>query len=273
MSPTEDDLRSALSDGAGDVPDTERIMFAATQQRAARQKRLLSVAAAVVVVGGVATGAGFLAHHNRSTESAGGGGAAAEPARDAVGGPATAADGEQPATTMCPSKMPASTTFGGADGTGKLFAEPVSSAVVCAYPTVGTTGPIKAGGGGTSSTPSSITLNGADATTLTDSLENAAKVRPGTVCPDIRLADQETIVVLAKASDGTELTPVTTTINEVACAVVVSNGSAVRYAWAPPAALHRDFAGLTGSGRADPGSVPAGGISSGSPTVNGTPAR
>ncbi|MBE7190010.1 hypothetical protein [Jatrophihabitans endophyticus] len=275
MSPTEDDLRSALSEGAGDVPDAGHIAFVARETRARRRKRVLSAAAAVIVVGGVATGGTLLAQNSGSSENAGSGGNAdnvasagtADGGGGSASGPAVVPSAYGPRSSgsttsgataggsgvVCPagagtSGLPAGGSTAGGGTTDKLFAQPVRTLTVCSYPSA-------------SGSTAQLTLAGSDATTLADSLENASTTPYRGMCSDLRQADQRTLEIIATTADGKTLPTVTTTINEPRCAVVVSNGSAVRYDWAWPSTLSSQLARLSAGSGSSVGELPGSTVS------------
>jgi hypothetical protein len=283
MSPTERDLRAALRDGEGDDPDVDRIVFHALLVRALRRRRALTTAAAVVVVAGVATGGTALVRggfgggdsgSNSAKVNSGGrtafgsADAAGSGAANAAGGAASGASGGAAAPSAagggtadlpgCPASLPryalpgGSTPSSGGAG-GRLFSGTVASAVVCSY------GTVDAALGTDAPKPTRVVFTGADAATLATSLENAARTRPMGMCPLIRSADERALAVIGVAADGARLGTVTTTVNRPACAVVVTNGTARRYAWSPPPTLANR---LLGAG------TPTGGLTHG-PVVNG----
>jgi hypothetical protein len=104
-----------------------------------------------------------------------------------------------------------------------MFAKPVSSIVVCAYPPGAQTG-----------RPRATVLTGAQAREFAASLEKAPTTRPTGACPQYISADERRLAVRAATSGGTPLPVVVTTINATPCRVVATNGTAVRYAWSPP---------------------------------------
>ena len=240
MSPTENDLRAALHDGEGDGVDPNRIIFRAQRERAARRSKLLNAAAAVIVVVGIGGGGAWLLAQGNGDEkasnsgAAGGGNSAAldhgTSAYGAARAPGAAPQGSSAAT--CPATMPRYPQPAGA-ASGSLFDRPVTSALVCSY---GTTTALSTGKAGT---PTGITLTGADATALVDSLEQS-KVASGqsrVMCPDYRMADEQAIAIFAFKADGSSAGSVTTVLGRPSCAVVVRSAKGVREGWTPPAQL------------------------------------
>jgi hypothetical protein len=279
MSPTERDLRAALHDGEGDGLNVDGIVSSVRSLRAQRRRRMLNTAAAVVVVAGVAAGGTAL------VRSATGDSTASDSAKTNNGGAASAPGGASaqrgsaygaangtgngglnsappPAGLPgCPASLPrytlpgTSTPSTSAAG-GRLFSGTVRSAVVCSY------GSLDAALSGNAPKPTRVVLTGNGAATLAASLENAARVRPKVMCPQIRSADERSLAVIGVAADGARLGTVTTTMNMPACDVRVTNGKAVRYAWSPPPSLANRLAGAN----------PSAGRSHG-PVVNGSPTR
>lgn len=262
MSPNEFQLRSALRDGEGDHVDADTVIARARGMQQARHDRRVrygSVAAAVAVVGGIgvigslALGGGH--DGNASTAGKGGGvtnadGAgnyqgtgrgATAPSSRAV--PAAAGPMADAAAVPCPTTPPnLALPGGGGSGqfgaNGALFDKPVVSVKVCAYPRTG------------SSTASTV-LAGGTATSLTESLEAAAKTVPeATKCPvGPAPADRGSLVIIGVDKGGQQLKPVVVTLT---CPSRVTNGTALRFNWTPPANLIQL---INQAGRA-PGSAP-----------------
>ena len=276
MSPTEHDLRAALRDGEGDAPSAGGIVARGRALRAKRRSHLLYAAVAIVLVGGVGVGGAFLLGNsttdskNNSLSGAAGGASSDNTYGQAhSGGTSGSAKAlvpsrggvRSPDAVACPSSLPRYLLPGGSragqlGGDGPLFRQPVRALVVCSYGAVG-------GAVGSKPTPPArLVLTGNEATVLADSLEHAAKTKPAGLCPDIRSADEQALAILGLAGDGSTVGTVTTTINRPACAVQVTNGSAVRYAWTPPPQLAPKLAGLN----------PQAGRSHG-PVVPGSPSR
>lgn len=231
MSPSESDLRAALRDGEGDGPNVNIVIAGAQALRARRRSRLLSAAAAVIVVGGIGYGISQVSGDNAATSSAGGR-AVTEP-RQNIAGPGSAgyANGSSTATFSCPTTFPRYALPGGGSpgqfgSDGPLFPDGVSSVGVCPYTAAGK--PARA-----------LLIRGTEAKALVAGLENAPKTRPATLCPQYRLADSRQIALIGISADGASSRPVTAAVGVPACAVTVTNGTAVRYDWSPPASLLR----------------------------------
>ena len=139
----------------------------------------------------------------------------------------------------------------GADG--PLFGRTVDSLVVCAYGT-----PSAAA----TAHPQRAVLRGAAARTVVDSLEKAPRTKPTGACPFLRTADAQALAIVGVAADGTVVDTVTTTVGDPACSVRVTNGTALRYQWLPPAVLRLALAELN----------PSAGRSHG-PILQGSPAN
>jgi hypothetical protein len=260
VSPSEVDLRAALGDGDGDEGlDVDRVIAGAQAARAQRRVRLLTTAAVVVVVAGGAVGGSVLFGDNPSSQtgagvrSAAGGasrfndnGSAAAGApmgtdptlsarspsgRSAAGGAPLAPTSGAPACPAAPPvyRLPGGGGSGQFGSSGPLFGGSVVTAVVCSYPS---SAPVTA-----SSAPVRVVLTGDRARTLTDGLENAPTKKKAELCPAIRSASERKIAIIGVGSYGRRLGTVTTVVGRPACAVVVTNGTAVRYDWSPPAPL------------------------------------
>jgi hypothetical protein len=262
VSPTDNDLRAALRDGEGDGVDADRVIIRADRARAKRRSQLLNAAAVTVLVSGLGVGGAYLLGGNdgqQKNSSSGAGGAAGSAssqenrradvaAGDSAYGQASAKAAA--ASVPCPGSLPAYTLpITGAGGA--LFSAPVSTVVVCSY------GSTDAARGASPAAPARLVLNGKDATDLADSLEHASTTKPTGMCPNYRSADERALAIIGMTADGTRAGLVTTTLNRPACAVVVSNGKSVRYAWNPPVRLVQRLNGLTpGNGAAGPSGSP-----------------
>ena len=269
MSPSEADLRAALRAGEGGDLDIERIVAGGRAVKAQRRVRMLTTAAVTVVVAGVGAGAVVLAQSSGS----GGSGSRADGRTSgkfgslsgtapAVPGPsATSGIGGHMApglplpspsglthdaartarSAACPASLPDYQLPGGGSpgqfgADGPLFSRAVSSIVVCAYGTATSA----------RTAPRSVVLTGGAARTVAASLENAPRVKATGACPFYRTADAQTLAIVGFASDGAPVGVVTAAVGVPACSVQVTNGTALRYQWLPPAALR------TALGRLDP---------------------
>jgi hypothetical protein len=253
MSPSESDLRAALRHGEGDVPNVDVVIAGAREARAQRRGRLLSVAAVTVLVAGAATGGAVLFGGSGSNDVDHGGGMRApgatpsppevsSTASGAAGGAGgTAATGSAPA---CPTSLPRYLLPGGGSpgqfgSTGPLFSKPVATVVVCGY------GAEAQAVGHNPSIPARLVLTGARATQLADSLENAPTQLAHVNCPDIVAGDARALAMIGVAADGSEVGTVTANLTQPACNVRVTNGTAVRYNWQPPASIQPVLITLT----------------------------
>ena len=109
---------------------------------------------------------------------------------------------------------------------GALFSDPVVAVKVCAY---------------ASSTPTfvpSTILTGGSASDLTKSLEQADKSLPASMkCPGGPVptdGGSRSLVIIGVDKDGKQLKPVVATLS---CPTRVTNGTALRYNWTPPASV------------------------------------
>lgn len=247
MSPSEDELRRALRSGEGARPDTDRIVAAGASARAQRRTRWVQGAAAVVLVGATAAVVGVATGGDggdpdrsaaRSQRDAGGATAlspSSAPGRAIASGEPAPAGGARPSGSAtdslpirqatCPDTYP-TRLLPGNEAPGRLFARPAASITVCAY----------GNGQRIASTAgvASYVVSGTDAETLQRSLENARSTPSGASCTEVRPAQQHRLVLVAIATDGTELRPVTTTLTVPVCDTRTTNGATTRYAWVPP---------------------------------------
>ena len=240
MAPSEFDLRAALRDGEGDAPNADRLIMAGQRRRAQRRARLLSTTVVVAVVGGVAFGATQLGGNSSSggggSQYAGGavGGSMGEPAH---GGNSSAAEGGGVAAApsaaralsgvSCPSAVPqyAAAPKGVAHRATNLFNRPVASIVVCAY------GFTFDAASSPPRNPARLELAGNQATRFAISLETAPTTAPARPCANV---STEQYAVIPVDSAGNPFRPVTARLPGSACGSIVTNGTAVRYAWQPP---------------------------------------
>ena len=258
MSPSEHELRAALSDGEGPGLNADLIIGKAAAYQRQRRARMLSVVSATAIVAGIGVGAGFLV--NSSSSTSGSHSTNADKAdradrgdRGAVNGNVSApieapappssragvGGGGATAAAACPAKLPRVSTPKSASA-DSLFPSHVQAVVVCAYgSTVQAT---------TAFAPASTSLTGSQATNLLKSLDDAATTRGG-VCPDFRTARQpQQYVFFGIDETGTPSDPVVATVGDNPCQSVITNGKAVRYAWSPPSGLASILAGLRPSG-------------------------
>jgi hypothetical protein len=123
---------------------------------------------------------------------------------------------------------------------------------ICVFPETG--GPALESGGH----PVSTVLNGSAAAQLAASLDSASKTTQPGACPLYLTAQGKLLVIVAAKPDGTLMAPVIAHVLQNPCNLPVTNGTAVRYNWSPPATLNA----LLDEIRAVP---PSPGANSGSP--------
>jgi hypothetical protein len=273
MSPSEDQLRAALRDGAGDGsgglnPDV--FIAQANEIRHHRWVRYGSAlaAAAVVAIGGVliATLGGTTQTDHSAGQSARLPAAASDQAAGTAAGSNHAAFGNgssNGSAAPCPVSAPSRATIGSGDGS--FFAGSVASFTVCAYPETG-------GAALTSESGGALTtiLSGQDAQQLATSLDGAAKTPSPDPCPLFRTANGKLLVMIPVASDGTAMSPVTALVLQNSCNQPVTNGTEVRYNWTPPAALTPYLQQLAAVSSTGPSVVAPRPVSS-SPLEHGSP--
>ncbi|GAB2456304.1 hypothetical protein [Jatrophihabitans fulvus] len=247
MSPSEFDLRAALHQGEGQPLDPDRVVAAGRAERSRRRTRLASVAAAIVLVAG---GAGVTAALVSGDEGRTGPELNAAPrpstsaSSPATRAPAGAQQSDQGRTNpsrgiqapaagdvRCPDSFPQRLLPGGGSpgqfgSDGDLFPTTPVSIVVCSY-----------GDPATTTAPGRTVLTEAQAQALVASLESASKQAPS--CPPIDGQDDErrAYAFLGVGSDGRALRTVTAEFDGNPCDTRVTNGTAVRFAWQPPASL------------------------------------
>ena len=240
MSPSESQLRAALSDGEGPGPDPEAIIGRALQIRVRqreRRVRVLAAVGAVVVVGGIgvgiaASGGGSHTSASRSNDMAAS--PAAVPAAaghmpassrtsaplqaaGGAGGAGGANNGGSGATQSCPA-TPVSYALAGGGGTNQfgasqpLTSEPVSSLTFCSYDPSGTP-PTYQG---------SRILEGTTAQQWIDAADAATVTSDPAFCLNARRVE-----ILVVGAHGDALTPLSVTGG---CDyAMITNGTAVRY--------------------------------------------
>jgi hypothetical protein len=275
MSPTEFDLRAALRDGEGEGVDPERLIARGRARRAQRRVRLLSTAAIAVVVAGAGVGSAVIwgdGNSNSSNSSGSGGSSVKDGAANLAphseqstvlgrlpaapnsvtpsGGSAASSGGS------CPDSLPRYLLPGGGSpgqfgADGPLFSRPVTSIVVCSYGSQ-----LQALGENPTSNPARLVLNGSQATRLADSLEHASTTKSTYPCPTIRSPVDRELAIIGVAADGRSVGTVTASLTKPACNVQVTNGTAVRYQWQPPADLESMLLDLTPTPSAITKSVP-----------------
>lgn len=251
MSPSEADLRAALHDGdSGDdsvAADrlADRVMARARRRRAQTRSRVLSAAAVTVVIAAGGTGLGLLGGRDGG-RAASGGSAATSVANGAAAAGSAAPQAPTPssatihgldntgsaaasAVVRCPPQLPRYPLSGAAvpadasTARRPLFGEPVTSLVLCAY--------------GSAGSVDQDVLQGASAQQIVASLEAASTTRPAGFCSLIQPVDAYDVAIVGITAAGRPLRPVTAAVNVPACRVRATNGTAVRYGWAPPAGV------------------------------------
>jgi hypothetical protein len=259
MSPSEADLRAALQHGDdGNLQVNADAVIAEAQAIRARRVRILSGTAAAVLVAAGAVGLAVIrsdgssptaAHKGSSALSdlSGGGQRATVPQQpeatrapsDAV--PAAGGAHRNASTTVqCPNTPPRLLVPGGG-GTGQfgandpLFAQPVDTLVVCSFSAADPAG----------TAPGRFVLAGRDATQVVAGLEGAHETPNATVCDPGPTSTAKLLALIGVTADGTAMKPVTATVTQPACGIKVTNGTAVRYGWTPPAVLTAQLNGLT----------------------------
>lgn len=255
MPPNEFDLRAALRDGEGDGLDPERLIDQGRTRLAQRRSRLLNGAAVVAVVVGAAVAATQLGASSGGEsggssnggagaamgQSALGAGDAAHPPRaygrapnstaPVNGGAVPAATGKSGAVA-CPATAPNYLLPGGGSpgqfgAGGPLFGKPVSTVLVCGYPT--------------SARPAALALSDGDAERLVTSMENAPMSPSAGPCGQ---GATTPFVFVGLAGSGKRVDTVTADLGAVGCAPRITNGTAVRFDWIPPADVKRRLFGL-----------------------------
>jgi hypothetical protein len=268
MSPSESDLRAALQHGDDDgLGVNANTIIAHGQAIRARRVRILSGAAAAVVVAAGAVALAVARGDGGGSNLAGGGGAG--DAGAASGSIASGAEHRRaqqvpgaPAATSAPSPAPANGSVpipgsldagrcpdsaphlllpgGGSSGQfgsdAALFSKSVDTLVVCVYGTTPAT---------SSGVPGRLTFTGQQATQIVASMENAAAKPNQTPCDPGGSSTSQLLAFIGVTSGGKPLAPVTATVTVPACNVQLTNGTAVRYGWSPPAVLTGELRGLT----------------------------
>lgn len=283
MSPNEFQLRSALRDGEGDRVDPDVVIARVrdlTQARRDRRVRYGSVAAIVAVVGGIGVVGGITLHgggqhkaasaahsstgkYNAPGQGAAADSAASQPQRSIAPGPLADA-----AALSCPTAVPHLQTPGGGATNGQfgsgrsLFSGPPEAIKICAY--------FQQGGApipGPNNSPLATVLTGPQATALAASLDAAPKAHPAVPCPLYLSSDGRTLVLIGLTSSGQAMRPITATVAQNPCNLPVTNGTAIRYDWSPPASLDGFVAQARSSGGAGKVSI----APSGNANVTGSP--
>lgn len=267
MSPTEDQLRAALQNGQGAGIDPDVVISRAHAVQRERRVKYGSIAAVIAVVAGIGVAGGIaLGSGKRHATSTGAPFGAAAPLTSAgakrvgqgahVPSAANPAGGIQqapssiPAAAACPATLP-QLTIPNTSG-ASLFDGTVSSMTICVFPETGGAALKTAG------RPVSTVLSGSAAAQLAASLDSAPKTTQPGACPLFLTAQGKVLVIIASRPDGSLMAPVEAHVLQNPCNLPVTNGTAVRYNWSPPASLNP----LLAEARAVPASP---GVNSGSP--------
>lgn len=253
MSPNEAQLRAALRGGEGPGLDVDRVIARAARagrERHARRLRVASVTAVVAAVTGLGVTAGVLANRPTASENSAASstgpahGPAASTGRTAAGpangdaspqlpGPPAPGPLRDAANTPCPTVLP---RLDAARATGgNLLAGPVESFKVCGYTTSDGRPLIAADG-----TPVAAIYTGGYAAQLAASLDAASRTLLPRPCPR-STANARSIAIIGLSRSGTQMAPIT---SDLQCNMVITNGTAVRYNWTPPAGMADLFASL-----------------------------
>jgi hypothetical protein len=251
MSPTEHDLRAALSDGEGGRPDPDRLIALGRARQARRRVQLLSTAAVVAVV---ASGAGVVTlvrggGDSKSSNRVAGGsaqdqlGPASIPAARAANSAAAGGKAATPAVA-CPTTLPHYALPGGGSpgqfgADGPLFGKQVQTVIVCSYAGARTANSAAA------LAPARVALTGSRAAALAASLNDAAPSAAAPCPKDGLIGATRAFAILGFAADGKPLGTVVATYSATGCAAQVTNGTAVRYNWTPPSDLLPILTSLT----------------------------
>ena len=255
MSPSEHELRAALSDGEGPGLDVNAIVGNAIAYRRQRRARVLGGVSVAAIVAGIGVAGGFLISSSGNGSSASSAdGAALNGTNSAATVPAAPSNGagggkNADGAVACPAALPSVKTPAPSakNATGALFPSQVQSVVLCRYGTAANLGAnvTYAANGGAE-------LSGRQASDLVQSFETASSTPPG-VCPHFRTQGQpQKFVVFGVNSAGTRTDPVVATVGDNPCQTVITNGTAVRYSWTPPNGLASLLAGLNSATSASP---------------------
>jgi hypothetical protein len=160
---------------------------------------------------------------------------------------AAEASGAFGAAAGCPAAVPtisASTATRSAT-VRPLFGAGVRDVIICWY------GPASK----TTVSPSFTTVTGSTATDLVRSIDEATP-KPSVACPLYRVRNPARLLLVARDAAGRASKPVLVTLGGDPCQAVVTNGTAVRYGWTPPASL-ADLLGSIAGSNAPGAPVPA----------------
>ncbi|MCU1658462.1 MAG: hypothetical protein JWO57_3118 [Pseudonocardiales bacterium] len=282
MSPNEFQLRAALRDGEGYRLDPDTVLARARAAQSARRERRVrygSIAAIVAVVAGIGVAGGIaLGGGDKHTSNSSAGSAASE--RSAAGSSGYGASSGKAAATSapvapgplakaaavpCPSTLPhLSTPGGGGTGqfgaTGPLLSGAVEAVKMCAY--ADATGALLTGQNGAQLTS---VVTGASATALAASLNGASTAPLPTSCPPYQAADAKSLVIIGVSTSGQAMKPVVAKVAPTPCNQRVTNGTAIRYGWTPPANLAAYLDAVRHAGQPSAQSVAPSGKVTGSP--------
>lgn len=263
MSPTEDQLRRALSDGEGPGPDPDTVILRAAAYRSERRTKLFATAAVVAVVAGIGTAVGVVTTNSDHTNSAnsntfdkaagpaGSGAASSEHVASPpllAGGPGTVpAAAGQIAAIPCPDTFPSLPLT--QDRTSAFFTTTVTGVVVCAYDNKNTA--LRYSGG----PPAQLTLSGAAAAAVVDSIQKASQATDTVKCFAIPRTGVQHLVVVAEYATGEHAPPID--IMTGGCINDITNGHTSRQDWQPPTALADFVAKVAGATLSQSSSAPA----------------
>ena len=240
MSPSEEQLRRALSEGAGAGPDVDTVLVRAEAFRRERRTKMLSAVAVVALVAGIGTGVGVLASHSSRSHSTASEKAANQGAGDAAGGSAgggayglsstgaaAAPSAELPPAT-CPSTAPVY-SLANTSASAPFFNQPVTRITVCGYIGTGAVVLDRA-----TNQPLMHVYQGADAAAISDAITAAPKRTTLQACAVIPAVKLRRLLVLAQSASGA-LAPAV--LVGVGCDDSLTNGKAIAFEWKQPRAL------------------------------------
>jgi hypothetical protein len=227
MSPNEFQLRAVLHEGEGEDLDANRIIARARAIRHERRVRFASVAAVVAVVTGVGVAGGLALTDNQHgssssrAEKRAAGGNGSSNFDSGASAPHAVSSGTCPATVP-QLLLPGGGSPGQFGADGPLFEEPVGSITVCGY-TADKANPLL---------PQAVVVSGAEAGQVAASAEAAPQQPTGSSCGASAAGDISSFLLVATSTTGAAMDPVVDTV----CGTV-TNGTALRYDWQPPATI------------------------------------
>lgn len=250
MAPSEFDLRAALRDGEGEGINPDHVISAGEQHRARRRSRVMTAAVVVALVAGGGVGI------SQFGGSSGGGGSNSADAGSVAGVPGgggygqklvphqgvrgslrtpapSAAISQKLMTVACPPvppiyQLPQDDAALRA-ASAPLFTSEVAGIVVCSYGTAfhAVNSPALR--------PARLALAGGQAAALARSMENAARYRTVSCPPGTQQGARYAVIGVTPSwhSAGPTVSA------QVGCNGIVTNGTALRFSWSPPAELAR----------------------------------